>query len=114
MEGERLLPCSATWRCLKSFDSSPHPHSLFFKIHFNIILPSLSIHLASSLQVFRLKFFCVFLIFQVGFFCVVTPCSIVVGYQFQPWRWRQRGPPKRWYPATTLRGAAEKAWNLAI
>jgi len=28
--------------------------------------------------------------------------SVVVGYQ--PWRWRQHGPLKRWYPATIQLG----------
>jgi len=23
---------------------------------------------------------------------------------FSPWRWRQHGPPKRWYPDTTVHG----------
>jgi len=32
---------------------------------------------------------------------VVTPCSNVV-----KWRWRQQGPPKRWYSATSLHGTS--------
>jgi hypothetical protein len=40
---------------------------------------------------------------QVEVFWVVTPWSVVAGYQrFR--RWRQRGLPKRWYPTTTLHG----------
>jgi hypothetical protein len=42
------------------------------------------------------------------FFQVVTPCSVVV-------KWRQHGPPKCWYPTTTLHGFAtlkmEAAWT---
>jgi len=40
---------------------------------------------------------------QVVVFCVVTPCSAVVGYHCTShWRWRQYGPLKHWYPTTTL------------
>jgi len=28
------------------------------------------------------------------------------------WRWKQHGPPKRWYPATILHGAAKKTTNF--
>jgi hypothetical protein len=36
---------------------------------------------------------------------IVTPCNIAAGYQrTSPWRWRQHGPPKRWYPTATLHG----------
>jgi len=31
-------------------------------------------------------------------FWIVAPCSVML----QPWRWRQHGPPKRWYPTTTV------------
>jgi len=34
----------------------------------------------------------------------VTPCSV--------WRWRQHGPPKRWYPTTTPHGV--KTQNTSI
>jgi len=34
---------------------------------------------------------------------VVAPCV---------WRWRQHGPPKLWYPTTTLHGVTtQKTWN---
>jgi len=65
---------------------------------------------------------------QIQVLWVVTPCSVVVGYQHfkgpSPWRWRQHGPPKR-YPTTTLHGVtnqktsiwifiiAFKTWNLS-
>jgi hypothetical protein len=32
-----------------------------------------------------------------------------------PWRWRQHGPPKRWYPTTTLQGVTTQktsTWNI--
>jgi hypothetical protein len=32
-----------------------------------------------------------------------------------PWRWRQHGPPKRWYPTTTLHGVTiqnTSTWNI--
>jgi len=43
---------------------------------------------------------------------VVTPWSIVVGYHHSegvccltsPWRWRQHGPPKLWYPTAIPHG----------
>jgi hypothetical protein len=68
--------------------------------------------------------------FIVEVFWIVTPCSVVVGYQnfrgqSSPRRWRQHVPPKRWYPTTTLHGVttqmtstgnitAVKATKLAI
>jgi hypothetical protein len=33
---------------------------------------------------------------------VTMPSTVAVGYE--PWRWRQQGPPKRWYLTTTLHG----------
>jgi len=44
---------------------------------------------------------------QIKVFWVVTPYS-VVGYQRLrgPWRWRQHGPLKRWYPTTALHGVS--------
>jgi hypothetical protein len=85
------------------------------------------------------------LIFQVEVFCVVTRCSVVVGYQrfrgpcclhlqteddgnmdvwefgtlplhytaSQPRRWRQHGPLKCWYPATTLHGVTTQTMEAA-
>jgi hypothetical protein len=50
-------------------------------------------------------------------FCVVTPCSVMVGYQRfrgQPWRWRQHGSPKRWYPTILQHGITTQetsSWN---
>jgi len=49
---------------------------------------------------------------HVMIFWVVTSCSDVVGYQCTDgpwlsssgWRWRQQGPPKHWYPTTSLHG----------
>jgi hypothetical protein len=38
--------------------------------------------------------------FQVELFCVVTPCGVVVGYQY--FRRRQYGTLKGWYPNTIL------------
>jgi len=40
---------------------------------------------------------------QVRVFWVVTPCNVVGGYHRSPLRWRQRCPPKRWYPTAILR-----------
>jgi len=29
-----------------------------------------------------------------------------------PWRWRQHGPPKHWYPTTTLQAVTiQNTWN---
>jgi hypothetical protein len=28
--------------------------------------------------------------------------EMLVSYHIHPWRWRQHGPPKRWYPTTSL------------
>jgi len=41
---------------------------------------------------------------QIEVFWVVTPCHVVVGYRpfVYIFRQRQHGPPKRWYPTTTL------------
>jgi len=42
MEPESSLPCSRELSIgpyPEPVESSPHPHTLFFKIHFNIILP---------------------------------------------------------------------------
>jgi len=39
---------------------------------------------------------------HVDVFWVMTPCSIMVGYQC--WRWRQHGRLQRWYPTTPLHG----------
>jgi len=59
-------------------------------------------------------------IFHFALFWVVTPCIGVVGYQrfrcscclylqfTSPWRWKQYGPPKRWYPATALHGVTTR------
>jgi len=38
---------------------------------------------------------------QVKVFCTVTVCTVMVRYDFT-WRWRQHGPPKQWYPTTTI------------
>jgi hypothetical protein len=38
--------------------------------------------------------------FQVEVFWFVMACSVVV--VTSPWRWRQHGPLKHWYPTTTL------------
>jgi hypothetical protein len=46
---------------------------------------------------------------------VVTPCSVLVGYhriRGPRWRWRQHGPLKFWYPATSVHGVAIKNSNL--
>jgi hypothetical protein len=51
---------------------------------------------------------------------MMTPCSFVAGHQrfigsSLGWRWRQRGPLKRWYPTTTLHSATtqkmEATWT---
>jgi len=38
--------------------------------------------------------------------CILQPR--VIGYQLHDftstWRWRQQGPPKHWYPTTTVHG----------
>jgi hypothetical protein len=45
------------------------------------------------------------------------PYGVVVGYQrfrSPPWRWRQHGPPKCWYPTTALYGITTQrtsTWN---
>jgi len=39
---------------------------------------------------------------HVEVFRVLTPCSVIVGYQHYGGRWRQRGHPKRWYPTATV------------
>jgi len=44
MEPEVSLPCSqslANGTCTEQVESNPYPHTLFSKIHFNIILPSI-------------------------------------------------------------------------
>jgi len=45
-------------------------------------------------------------VFHVEVLCVVTPCSVVVGYR--PWRWWQHGLTKRRYPTTTLHGVTNQ------
>jgi len=41
--------------------------------------------------------------FHVEFFWIVTLCTAMVGYPW-PWRWRQHGALKRWYPTTAPHG----------
>jgi len=37
---------------------------------------------------------------------------ITIRRQTSPWRWRQHGPPKRWYP-TSLHGVKiQKSWIM--
>jgi hypothetical protein len=50
-------------------------------------------------------------LFQVDVFWVMTPRSVVV--VSSPWRWRQHGPPKRWYLTTTLHGVTTETWNFS-
>jgi hypothetical protein len=57
------------------------------------------------------------MIFQVEVFWVVTPCSVVVGYQrFRGSCCRHlHGPLERWYPTTTLHGfTTQKTSTLNI
>jgi len=35
-------------------------------------------------------------------FWVMILCCAAVGYHHLGWRWWQCGPPKRWYPTTSL------------
>jgi len=52
---------------------------------------------------------------QTEFFWVVTPCSVVVGYQRSGWRRKQHGRLKRRYPTTTLHGVTTQkpsTWNI--
>jgi len=55
-----------------------------------------------------------YLLLQVEVFWVVTPCSEVSDVT-SPWRWRQNGHLKRWYPTTTLYGVTThktSTWNI--
>jgi len=56
-----------------------------------------------------------FIIFQVEFFWVVTPSSVVVRYQRFRGPFCFYGPLKRWYPTTTLHGVTiqkKRTWNI--
>jgi len=54
--------------------------------------------------------------------CVIT--SLVISNTEEknsitsPWRWRQHGPPKRWYPNRTVhgvtRGLQSSPWKLQV
>jgi hypothetical protein len=55
--------------------------------------------------------------FRVHVFWVITPCSVVLGYQLVrgPYCLHLQGPLKRWYPTTTLHGITTQknsTWNI--